>query len=74
MDALQQRYNYKTGSTTNHIQVKCLGSSLTLSANGKVLADVSDTDFAAGDVGLIVGTYDTSGADVLFDNFVVTKP
>ena len=75
MDALQFNDTIvKTGSATNHIQVKCIGSSLTLIANGQVLADVSDTDFAAGDVGLIVGTYDTAGADILFDNFVVAKP
>ena len=75
MDALQFNDTIiKLGSATNHIQVKCIGSSLTLSANGKVLADVTDTDFTAGDVGLIVGTYDNVGADILFDNFVVTKP
>ena len=75
MDALQFNDTIvKTGSATNHIQVKCIGSNLTLSANGQVLADVIDTDFAAGDVGLIVGTYDTAGADILFDNFVVAKP
>jgi hypothetical protein len=35
---------------------------------------VPDTSFTSGDVGLIAGTYEEAGTDVLFDNFVVTKP
>ena len=62
------------GGTPNHLTAECVGNNLTLTVNGTVLADVKDTDFNSGDVGLIAGTYDTSGVDVLFDNFVVTRP
>jgi len=64
----------KLGSSPNHLTAECVGSSLTLSVNGTVLADVKDTDLTSGDVGLIAGTYDTPGVDILFDNFVVTRP
>jgi len=64
----------KTGTATNHLTAECVGSNLTLTVNGTVLADVKDTDFTSGDVGLIAGTYNTPGVDILFDNFVVTRP
>ncbi|HNT24447.1 MAG TPA: hypothetical protein PKM21_08785 [Anaerolineales bacterium] len=64
----------KIGGTTNHMQARCVGSSLTLTVNGQVLADVNDSEFTSGDVGLIVGAYDATGVDILFDNFVVAKP
>ncbi|MBN2147868.1 MAG: hypothetical protein JW726_10785 [Anaerolineales bacterium] len=64
----------KTGNVLNHLRVECRGDNLTLIANGQTLADVKDSSFTSGDVGIIVGTYDEAGADVLFDNFIVTKP
>jgi hypothetical protein len=64
----------KLGSSLNHITAKCYGSSLTLSVNGIVLADVNDTDLSLGDVGLIAGSYENPGVDILFDKFLVTRP
>ena len=64
----------KGGDATNRIKVTCAGSGLTLEVNGTILADVVDSDLATGDVGLIAGSYDTAGVDILFDNIVVTKP
>jgi hypothetical protein len=74
---LEMQYNdtaIKLGSSPNHLTAECVGSNLTLTVNGTVLADVKDTDLTSGDVGLIAGTYDTPGVDILFDNFVVTRP
>ena len=62
------------GNATNHIQASCIGSTLTLSVNDQLLMQVEDTDFLSGDVGLIAGTYDSSGTDINFDNFRVLKP
>lgn len=62
------------GDATNHIRVTCKGNSLTLEVNGTILVDVADSDLTSGDIGLIAGTYDTPGVDVLFDNLVVIKP
>jgi hypothetical protein len=62
------------GDATNRIQAVCQGSTLRLSANGTQLAEVTDSTFTSGDVGIIAGTFDTAGTDILFDNFVVRAP
>lgn len=36
--------------------------------------EAEDEDFRAGDVGVVTGTYNVQGVDILFDNFVVKKP
>jgi hypothetical protein len=62
------------GELSNHIQASCVGNLLTLYVNDQLLIRVEDNDFLSGDVGLIAGTYDTSGTDIHFDNFKVFKP
>lgn len=64
----------RTGQATNHLRADCIGSKLTLHVNDKKLAEVEDSDFPLGDVGLLAGSYDTPGVDILFDNFVVKEP
>jgi len=64
----------KTGNMTNNLRVDCIGSTLTLYANGTQLTTVDDTSFTSGDVGLLAGTFDTPGTDIHFDNFVVRAP
>lgn len=62
------------GTATNHIQADCTGNSLRLTVNGNILADVYDTSYTSGDVGLLAGSYDQPGIDVIFDNFMVKSP
>jgi len=62
------------GAATNRIRLDCVGQALTLFVNGTQIASVTDSDFAEGDVGLIAGTYDITGTDIHFDNFVVRQP
>lgn len=62
------------GAATNHIRFDCLGSTLTLYVNGSLIDQQTDTEYTTGNVGLIAGTFDTAGADILFDNFIVYKP
>ncbi len=62
------------GGTSNLIRADCVGDTLTLYANGSLLADVRDTRFTSGDVGLIAGTFDEPGTDIRFTNFVVRNP
>jgi len=64
----------KTGNVTNNIKADCVGSTLTLYANGTQLISVEDTALTSGDVGLLAGTFDTPGTDIYFDNFVVRQP
>lgn len=62
------------GDATNLIRMDCVGEALTLYVNGSQIASVADSDFAKGDVGLIAGTYDITGTDIHFDNFIVRQP
>jgi hypothetical protein len=47
---------------------------LTLYANGTEILSVTDSTFDSGDVGLVAGTGDYIGTDILFDDFLVTQP
>ncbi len=62
------------GETSNHVRVECTGDRLTLTANGQLLADVKDSTFTGGDVGVIAMANETVGLDIYFDNFSVTRP
>lgn len=62
------------GAATNRIRAVCQGDTLRLFVNDQLVADVQDGAHAAGDIGLIAGTFDEPGTDVLFDNLVVREP
>lgn len=62
------------GDATNLIRFDCIGDVLTLYVNGTQVDQQIDADYTQGNVGLIIGTYDTPGADILFDNFSVQQP
>ncbi len=62
------------GGGTNHLRFDCIGNTLTGFVNGQVLAITNDADFSGGDAGLLTGSFDESGVEVSFDNFVVYKP
>jgi hypothetical protein len=74
MEQMQTSDVIRQGQATNRIQATCIGSVLSLSVNGQKLFETEDVDFSAGDVGLIAGTFETPGTDILFDNFKVIKP
>jgi hypothetical protein len=64
----------KQGAATNHIQAVCDGSTLRLVVNGDLLAETTDPDLTSGDAGLLAGSFEDPGTDILFDNFVVREP
>jgi hypothetical protein len=64
----------KTGNETNIIRADCIGSALTLYANGTQLITIDDSSLESGDVGLLAGSFDTPGTDIHFDNYVVRQP
>jgi hypothetical protein len=72
--SLQYSDTIQKGQASNHLRAECIGQTLTLTVNGKKLAEAQDTDFSAGEIGLTAGAYNTPGVDVSFDNFVVYKP
>jgi hypothetical protein len=64
----------KQGSVTNTLRFECVGNELTLFTNEQLLDKQIDSEYSTGNVGLIAGTYNTPGADILFDNFTVYSP
>lgn len=71
---MQPSDTIKTGYESNRIRFDCVGSTLSLYVNGKLVQEETDSSFASGDVGLMAGTFDTGGTQIAFDNFVVSKP
>jgi hypothetical protein len=63
-----------SGSGLNHLRADCIGDQLFFYVNGRLLTQVSDSDFPSGDVGILAGTFNEPGVDIVFDNFVVVKP
>lgn len=59
---------------TNTIRGDCVGSILTMYVNGKMAAEVLDSELTSGYTGLVAGTNEKEGLDVLFDNFILSEP
>lgn len=64
----------RQGGIVNHITATCEGNILSLEVNDALLAEIQDESFSSGQIGLIVGAYETAGVQVLFDNLKVTQP
>jgi hypothetical protein len=74
MDGMKHSSAIHTGNATNHVRADCVGNTLTLYVNGVKLVTVEDSSLEVGDVGLLAGSFDQPGVDILFKNFVVKKP
>ncbi len=66
--------NINKGLAINHLRADCAGTMLTFYVNGFQIAQTQDVNLVSGDVGIIAGTFATSGVDIIFDNFVVLQP
>lgn len=62
------------GAAINHLRADCNGDTLTFFANGAQLAQVHDPTLTRGDFGVLAGAFSQPGVDVVFDNFLATKP
>ena len=60
--------------TFNRIRADCIGNNLRLYANGKLLLELQDDDFASGVTGVLAGTNKQTGLEALFDNFATYQP
>jgi hypothetical protein len=74
MESMPPSEVIRQGKLTNQLQADCIGSTLRLHVNGVLLAEVEDSEFTSGNVGLMAGSFATPGTDIHFDNFVVRKP
>ncbi len=71
---MQPNAAIKTGAAVNHLRFDCVGNILSAYVNDVSLAQAQDTTLQHGDVGLLAGTFDQTGVDIVFDNFAVLKP
>ena len=71
---MQASLKINTGMAINHLRADCNGDDLTFYVNGAKLADIHDPTLQHGDVGLLAGSFNQPGVDIVFDNFVVIKP
>jgi serine/threonine protein kinase len=62
------------GNTCNFLIVGAVGDTFTLGVNETILAQVRDSSFAAGDIGLIAQSLDEPGVVVAFDAVAVFEP
>ncbi len=64
----------RTDGTENRLMASCQGSTLSLYANGQLLAQVEDDTLENGDVGMAAGTVSKGGTSIWFDDFEAVKP
>jgi len=67
-------YIHQGQGVSNLIHIECIGSSLSLSVNGHLLRQVTDTTFTGGDIALAAEAQAGTFTEVAFDNIMVTKP
>lgn len=64
----------RTDGGINHLRADCIAELLIFYVNDTLVGSAMDADFQRGDVGLLAGSFQQAGVEVLFDNFVVYKP
>jgi hypothetical protein len=64
----------RPGGEINRVRVDCLSNRLALYVNGTILVEAQDASYGAGDIGLVVGTREREGLEVIFDNFAAYEP
>ncbi len=60
------------GNETNLIEASCLGSALSLSVNGELVAEAEDDTYAEGDIAFSATTFEDTMTEIHFDNLVVS--
>jgi len=58
----------------NLVHIECIGSSLSLSVNGHLLKQVTDTALYGGDIVLVAEAYEGTFTEIAFDNMIITEP
>ena len=62
------------GAATNLLEVVCQGATMTFLVNDVQLAQVKDSSYSRGDIGLYAGSFFDPGVEVYFDNLRVEAP
>ena len=67
----QQSEAVHLGSGHNTLRVEAVGANFTFYINDELVDAAIDSEFAAGDIGLVAGTYQETGTHIAFDNLKV---
>ena len=70
----QQADAIPVGSETYALRLTCVGDRYTLFVNGQEIDSATSATFTHGDVGLLAGTFEQGGVEIVFDDFSVTAP
>ena len=62
------------GEAANLLQVICEGNRMDFLVNGVQVAQVEDSAYSHGDIGLYAGSFFEPGVEVHFDNLTVSQP
>jgi hypothetical protein len=62
------------GAATNLLEIMCHGATMTFVVNDVQLAEVRDSSYSRGDIGLYAGSFFQPGVEIHFDNFAITAP
>lgn len=74
MEEMQSTEAIIQGNKTNRLRFDCIGNTLSLYVNGELVIQVEDSDLNSGSIGLLAGTYDIPGTDILFDDLRAESP
>ncbi|MBT3362752.1 MAG: hypothetical protein HN929_03175 [Chloroflexi bacterium] len=61
-------------NATNLIHVECIDNNLSMSVNGHLLSELTDSSLTSGDIGFIVYSLGGDYTEVAFDNLIVITP
>ena len=64
----------RVGAVANLLEVVCQGATMTFVVNGAQLAQVADSSYSRGDIGLYAGSFFEPDVEVQFDNLRVEGP
>jgi hypothetical protein len=73
-EATYSSYVNQGVGAVNTMYIECIGSSLSLSVNGHMLASVTDNTFSEGEIGLLATSWEGDFSEIAFDNLVITEP
>lgn len=62
------------GIAQNQLRVRCVGNQLSMYVNGTLLAEVQDSTFTQGDIGVAASLLDDGQVVIEFDNVQMTAP
>jgi hypothetical protein len=62
----------RTGKSTNHLRVACQGSKMRFFVNAAPVAEVDNSRYSSGNIGILASSEDKGGVAVAFDNVRVS--